>query len=83
MLRKLSTPKCENCSIKERRLALDFDDPERDYLASELVLRYVINEEGIEQLEATLHPTDAIVIPYEGAPDEPKVPYGTYIMIKQ
>ena len=75
-------PVCENCTSDERRFELYFNDPERSYLPSSLVIRYLQNSSP-EKLEVIIYDRDSIILPYENAPTEPRVPYGTYVMVKQ
>ncbi len=79
---KNHVPRCQECSSNERRFELFFTDPDRRYLSSEIILRYFI-ENGVEKIKVWLYDSDSAVLPYEGAPTEIRVPYGTYIMTKQ
>jgi len=74
---------CEDCSENERRISLNFSDPERDYLSTSLILRYLPNESNTEKITATIYTVSTVILPYKGAPTSTRVPYGTYLMEKQ
>lgn len=75
-------PKCDECSINERRLHLYFTDPEYSYIPSGMVLRHkLIN--GIEQLHIKFRTIGSYVQPYENAPEQNRIPFGDYVFIKQ
>jgi hypothetical protein len=74
---------CDDCDIDERRIKLYFDDSERRYLTSYVILRYLNSEIDPEKMTATSYLHSSIPFPYEGAPGSPRVPYGTYLMEKQ
>ncbi|PIB32900.1 hypothetical protein BFP78_01140 [Gaetbulibacter sp. 5U11] len=75
-------PGCDDCEFLEKRVRLYFDDPDhtRQHLSSYLAIRYV-NDNGVEKIEAQLVKLGTTVIP-EGAPTEPRVPYGDYTFTK-
>ncbi|NIK93549.1 hypothetical protein GZ212_15420 [Mangrovimonas sp. CR14] len=76
-------PECYDCSSNERRVMLYFNDPERGYLTTKMVLRYDTNSSNPEKMTVTIFESSSSMLPYEGAPDEHRVPYGEYEMIKQ
>ena len=79
---KNDIPKCDECSPFERRLEVTFTDPEREYIPSNIVLRHqTIN--GVEQLTAILGGSSSYAVTEENLPSQPRVPYGTYVLIKQ
>ena len=80
IIKKLQKPSCEECDISERRILMFFDDPERKYLSHKLAIRY-INENVTEKIEAILITEGSSVLPYENAPQEARVPDGTYTFI--
>jgi len=80
ILKKGQKPSCEECDISERRILMFFDDPERKYLSHKLAIRY-INENVTEKIEAILITEGSSVLPYENAPQEARVPDGTYTFI--
>lgn len=73
---------CDDCTTLERRIKLDFTDPERKYLVNAVTIRY-INEGGIQKIQLNLFDNGTIVLPSESSPPETKVPYGYYELIKQ
>lgn len=75
-------PKCVSCAPNERRIEMYFNDPERDYLQSTIVLRFMPNSNP-KQLSVVIYSNDSIILPYDDAPQEPRVPYGEYLLIKQ
>ncbi|TMM30354.1 hypothetical protein FDT66_06225 [Polaribacter aestuariivivens] len=75
-------PKCITCTSNERRIEMYFNDPERDYLQSTIVLRFIPNSNP-QKLSAVIYSNDSIILPYDDAPQEPRVPYGEYLLIKQ
>lgn len=76
-------PQCTVCPQNELRVKLFFDDTERDYLRSSLVLRHGIDSSGEEYLIAKLYGDGTYVEPYQNAPTQPRVPYGEYVLLKQ
>ncbi|MCO6175417.1 hypothetical protein NHF50_10220 [Flavobacterium sp. NRK F10] len=77
-------PICNDCIPNERRFKLYFSDPERNYLSSSLVLRYLPQSLGEpEKMTATLIDNDSVMIPDENSPTTLRVPYGEYLMVKQ
>ena len=75
-------PRCQECDIDEVRFVLAFYDVERKYLSSEIAVRHFI-EGGVEKIKVWLYDSGSAVLPYDGAPEEIRVPYGEYVMIKQ
>ncbi|WP_323789279.1 DUF6705 family protein [Psychroserpens sp.] len=75
-------PKCSECGINERRIVLYFSDLDRNYLSSEIAIRH-FTESGVEKIKVWLYDSDSAVLPYEGAPEEIRVPYGEYVLVKQ
>jgi len=77
-------PSCPTCSLLERRVFLSFDDPDPNlsYISSAIVLRYINDGSGIEKMEVQLVSNGTKILPYDGAPNQPTVPYGEYILIK-
>jgi len=73
----------EDCLPSERRIMLYLTDPDRDYLATSIVLRYDMNSTIPEKMTATIVATSGVILPYEGAPEAVRVPYGEYLMEKQ
>lgn len=77
-------PRCNDCAPDERRINMYFTDPERKYLNSDIVLRYIPGSgNNPPKISATIYITDVLVLPYEGAPEQPRVPLGEYLMEKQ
>ena len=74
---------CDDCAANERRVMLYFNDPQRSYLESSIVLRYVIGQNNPNKMKVTLFESDGVILPYVGAPGEIRVPYGEYLMVKQ
>ncbi|MFT4610674.1 MAG: hypothetical protein ACJA1H_002795 [Glaciecola sp.] len=74
---------CADCLANERRIDLYFSDPNREYLSTGIVLRYLVNETNPEKITATIYVVGNVMLPYEGASSSPSVPYGTYLMEKQ
>ncbi|KGO86208.1 hypothetical protein Q764_13740 [Flavobacterium suncheonense GH29-5 = DSM 17707] len=74
---------CNDCTQNERRFKLHFNDPQRDYLSVSIILRYLLNESNPNKMTVTVFANDGVMLPYNGAPTEPRVPYGEYLMIKQ
>jgi len=82
ILHSSDIPKCDECSPFERRIMVSFTDPEREYIPSNIVLRHqTIN--GVEQLTAVLGGSSSYAVTEENLPSQPRVPYGTYVLIKQ
>ena len=75
-------PKCDDCGLDERRIKLAIKDPERTYLINAIVLRYK-NENGTEKIIAKIFKNGTSFMPPDNAPDEMRVPYGEYVLIKQ
>lgn len=79
---KNNLPKCNECSPFEKRLRVSFRDPEREYIPCALILRHqTIN--GVEQLTADLIGASSYTVLEENLPNETRVPFGQYILIKQ
>ncbi|TXE17645.1 hypothetical protein ES692_08760 [Psychroserpens burtonensis] len=74
---------CTDCLANERRIDLYFSDPNREYLSTGIVLRYLVNENNPEKITSTIYVVGNVMLPYEGASSSPSVPYGTYLMEKQ
>ncbi|TXE17647.1 hypothetical protein ES692_08770 [Psychroserpens burtonensis] len=74
---------CPACLPNERRIDMYFSDPNRKYLSTGLVLRYLVNQSNPEKITATIYVVGNVMLPYEGASSSPRVPYGTYLMEKQ
>ena len=70
---------CNNCSPSEKRIKLHFSDPQRDYLSVSIILRYLLNESNPNKMTATVFANDGVMLPYDGAPTSPRVPYGEYL----
>lgn len=75
-------PVCSDCAENERRIKLSIYDPERRYLSSSVILRYK-NDNGTEKIIAKIYKSDNSIMQPEGSPDEMRVPYGEYVLIKQ
>jgi len=73
---------CNNCNTNEHRFKLSFDDPERHYLHSSIIIRYLTNENNPEKIEVQLLTKQTELFLPENAPTTPRVPYGTYILSK-
>ncbi|MDX1272311.1 DUF6705 family protein [Bizionia paragorgiae] len=73
---------CDVCEPNERRVLLNFSDPERNYLSASIVLRY-LEGSNPEQITATIISAGGGMIPNENSPTELRVPYGEYLMVKQ
>lgn len=76
-------PKCDDCNSNERRIDMYFSDPEREYLNSNVVLRYIHDNNALDKMSIKIYERDMVILPYEGAPEEPRVPYGEYLLEKQ
>ncbi|WP_177731619.1 DUF6705 family protein [Flavobacterium inviolabile] len=75
-------PVCSDCAENERRIKLSIYDPERRYLSSSVILRYK-NDNGTEKIIAKIYKSDNSIMQPEGSPDEMRIPYGEYVLIKQ
>ena len=75
-------PKCLECGIDEPRFELTFYDTERKYLSSKIVVRHFV-ENDVEKIKVWLYDRGTVVLPYEGAPEVIRVPYGEYTLVKQ
>ncbi|TXE17646.1 hypothetical protein ES692_08765 [Psychroserpens burtonensis] len=73
---------CNDCSENERVLELYLVDPDRKYLSTSLILRYLVNENNPEKMTATIRARTGVAVPIDGF-TSPRVPYGTYLMEKQ
>ncbi|AXT18958.1 hypothetical protein D7030_15020 [Flavobacteriaceae bacterium AU392] len=73
---------CNDCSLNERRIELYFQDTERSYLSSKIIIRYV-NDNGVDKIQAHLYGFGPYIPPSDDAPDSIRVPYGDYVLIKQ
>ena len=82
LIKKNRFPRCLECDINENRFVLYFYDSERKYLSSKIAVRHFI-EGGVEKIKVWLYDSGSAVLPYDGAPEEIRVPYGEYVMIKQ
>lgn len=77
-------PKCDNCNSNERRIDMYFIDPERKYLNSRAVIRYIAGTgSNPDQISVKIYQPDMVILPYDGASQEPRVPYGEYLLTKQ
>lgn len=79
-------PKCETCGPNEHRVQLFFEDPQRAYLGGEITLRIIpdpFNQYPNERMELVLDGGAGVKMVPQGQPLEPRIPYGTYILIKQ
>ena len=76
-------PRCEDCSPGERRVRLSLEDPDRDYLSYEIVLRTVPNalNPAVNDMQLVLG-LGYSIIP-DGAETETRIPYGEYLLVKQ
>ena len=74
---------CNDCSPDERRVSLTFYDSERKYLYSSIILRYIPGQTNPEQMQVTIYSRSGGLLPSDDAPQQPRVPYGTYLMEKQ
>lgn len=82
ILHSTDIPKCLECHPFERRIRVNFRDPEREYIPTAMILRHqIIN--GVEQLTANLMGIGLIVVTEDGLPEDTRVPAGQYILIKQ
>ncbi|MBN9282824.1 MULTISPECIES: DUF6705 family protein [unclassified Flavobacterium] len=75
-------PKCSECDENERRIKLFISDPLREYLSNAIILRYK-NENGTEKIIAKILKNGTSFMPPDNAPDEMRIPYGEYVLIKQ
>ena len=82
LIKKNRFPQCQECNTDEVRFVLTFYDIERKYLSSKIAVRHFI-EGGVEKIKVWLYDSGSAVLPYDGAPEEIRVPYGEYVMIKQ
>ncbi|RED44436.1 hypothetical protein DFQ10_103120 [Winogradskyella eximia] len=74
---------CNDCDDNERRLRLSFYDPERSYLSTSVVLRYLLDETNPEKMTATVNDDYSVILPSEDSPTNLRVPFGEYTMVKQ
>ncbi|OSY87008.1 hypothetical protein WH52_13150 [Tenacibaculum holothuriorum] len=74
-------PKCNSCSSNERRVNMYFKDPERKYLDASIMLRYIVGSNP-PQMMVKIYNYEMAIVP-DGASNELRVPYGTYLMTKQ
>lgn len=75
-------PPCNECAPNERRVKLYMNDPDRDYLPLDsITLRYLPNESP-EKISIIIKGESGGSIPV-GVPDEPRFPYGEFVLIKQ
>src|SRR5690606_27169579 len=76
-------PRCEDCSPGERRVRLNLEDPDRDYLNYKIVLRTVPNalNPAVNDMQLVLG-LGYSIIP-DGAETETRIPYGEYLLVKQ
>lgn len=75
---------CNNCDPNERRIKMFFVDPQRKYLPSNAVVRYISASGGNSpKISVKIYERDSFILPYDGAPEEPRVPYGEYLLVKQ
>lgn len=74
---------CDDCTDNERRLKLNFSDPERSYLSTSVVLRYLLDETNPEKMTATIYIGHGGMKPTEDSPEVLRVPFGEYTMVKQ
>lgn len=82
LINKNRFPRCPECETNEPRFVLYFYDTERKYLSSKIAVRQ-FTENGVEKMKVWLYDAGSAVLPYEGAPEVIRVPYGEYILIKQ
>ncbi len=83
IISKISRPKCDDCSIDERRVRLFIGHQTVEDVDSNLVLRYV-NENGVEKLEIRIFGGGPIMVqPDRTDPVELDIPLGEYTLIKQ
>lgn len=83
LINKNRFPRCPECDTNEPRFKLTFYDTERKYLSSEIAVRQ-FTENGIEKMKVWLYQTGIIgPLPNENSPQQPRVPYGEYTLIKQ
>lgn len=73
---------CQDCAINERRFLLSFKDPERDYLPTKIVLRYLLAQSNPDKMKILIY-GEMVILPDENSPSETRVPYGVYLMEKQ
>ena len=76
-------PRCEDCSPGERRVRLNLEDPDRDYLNYKIVLRTVPNalNPAVNDMQLVLG-LGYSIIP-DGAETETRIPYDEYLLVKQ
>lgn len=82
ILKPNEVPICNTCASDERRVDMYFKDPERKYLQSSIILRYIPNSSP-PQMSVKIYSNDSVILPYDSAPTVMRVPYGEYLMIKQ
>lgn len=75
-------PICSDCEENERRIKLSISDPERTYLSNSIILRYK-NDNGTQKIIVKIYKSDNSIMQPEGSPNEMRLPYGEYILIKQ
>lgn len=74
--------KCNDCTPDERRVDLYFYDPERKYLNTDIILRYIQGSNPV-QIKVTVYSRHGGMIPHENSPTETRVPFGEYLLTKQ
>ncbi|MFT4780524.1 MAG: hypothetical protein ACJAZK_002967 [Psychroserpens sp.] len=82
IMHKGQYPKCDECTIEEKRLQLYFQDPLYEYLNSAMVLRHKIDN-GIEKIDVVFYSFSGSVLPNVDSPSQNRIPYGNYTFIKQ
>jgi hypothetical protein len=82
IMHKGQYPKCDECTIEEKRLQLYFQDPLYEYLNSAMVLRHKIDN-GIEKIDVVFYSFSGSVLPNVDSPSQNRIPYGDYTFIKQ
>lgn len=80
-IRSSEFPICTDCLSTERRIKLDFSDPERPWVDAYIVLRY-LNTNGVEKIIGTIYYTITLV-PDDETPADLRVPSGEFTFIKQ
>ncbi|TYB69080.1 hypothetical protein ES677_14590 [Bizionia gelidisalsuginis] len=83
---KKEFPGCSNCSLLEKRVRIYFEDPNPNlsYLVGTMYmgLRH-ISEFGVaDKMQIDFAKKGSSIIPV-GAPQEPNLPFGRYVLIKQ
>ncbi len=79
ILGKHNRPKCESCSLEERRVFLYISHPQASSWMEELILRHVVVN-GVEQLQARFIGHFRVIV--EGEPSKMPMPFREVVLTK-